>query len=115
MIGAFKIGTDQSQQIIEARAGLLFSLVKRDDDAHSPPNHPFNHQLDGKLSLIVCVTGGKLNRTSWPRVLLLKLSHEMASAMAVRVSGFLGGRVQLAQEERGHRVGLDAALLAAAG
>jgi len=38
----------------------------------------------------------------------------MASAMAVRISGFLGGRVQLAQEERGHRVGLDAALLAAA-
>ena len=35
-------------------------------------------------------------------------------AMAVRISGFLGGRLQLAQDERGHRVGLDAALLAAA-
>ena len=34
--------------------------------------------------------------------------------MAVRISGFLGGRLQLAQDERGHRVGLDAALLAAA-
>jgi tRNA1(Val) A37 N6-methylase TrmN6 len=34
--------------------------------------------------------------------------------MTVRISGFLGGRLQLAQDERGHRVGLDAALLAAA-
>ncbi len=34
--------------------------------------------------------------------------------MAVRISGFLGGRLQLAQDQRGHRVGLDAALLAAA-
>ncbi|ARN80918.1 methyltransferase [Methylocystis bryophila] len=34
--------------------------------------------------------------------------------MATRISGFLGGRLQLAQDERGHRVGLDAALLAAA-
>jgi tRNA1(Val) A37 N6-methylase TrmN6 len=35
-------------------------------------------------------------------------------AMAERVSGFLGGRLLLAQDERGHRAGTDAALLAAA-
>jgi len=35
-------------------------------------------------------------------------------AMAERVSGFLGRRLRLAQDERGHRAGTDAALLAAA-
>jgi tRNA1(Val) A37 N6-methylase TrmN6 len=34
--------------------------------------------------------------------------------MAERVSGFLGGRLLLAQNQRGHRAGTDAALLAAA-
>jgi tRNA1(Val) A37 N6-methylase TrmN6 len=34
--------------------------------------------------------------------------------MSENVSGFLGGRLQLAQALRGHRVGMDAALLAAA-
>jgi tRNA1(Val) A37 N6-methylase TrmN6 len=34
--------------------------------------------------------------------------------MADRVSGFLGGRLRLAQHERGHRAGTDAALLVAA-
>ncbi len=34
--------------------------------------------------------------------------------MANRVSGFLGGRLRLAQDEGGHRAGTDAALLVAA-
>jgi len=34
--------------------------------------------------------------------------------MAEKIGGFLGGRLLLAQPERGHRVGADAALLAAA-
>ena len=34
--------------------------------------------------------------------------------MAKRVSGFLGGRLLLAQDEGGHRAGTDAALLVAA-
>jgi tRNA1(Val) A37 N6-methylase TrmN6 len=37
-----------------------------------------------------------------------------ASAAATVTSGFLGGRLQLAQPERGYRAGMDAALLAAA-
>jgi tRNA1(Val) A37 N6-methylase TrmN6 len=34
--------------------------------------------------------------------------------MAKRINGFLGGRLRLAQPERGHRAGADAALLASA-